>query len=326
MAETTRYRLTPSARTAVAVAGGVEVCSRLIEADTWRLLLEFEQPRTVAEVASRVEATLGDFESYVRTFVQWGLLASDLASKTTADGPNLKDALAPELLEPERFGRISSLLRQNRAVAIPDALDPALAEEVHAALFAHRSWQPLEVAQPFFHYRTHHLQDEALFPEPLKACRRLFASASTKRFAEELTGADCSGLPTFAASWYQPGEYSLPHSDAGQNRSVAFVWHLTRDWERSFGGELFWCPTGRALTPSFNCLTLFRVWGGSTHLVCPVGLHAVGKRLAVAGWWTCEGDEWSEPKGSANAMSPWIAGYGPPGCNDPVEDPRFLVF
>jgi hypothetical protein len=320
-----RFRLAEQAREARVVPGGVQVMSRTLEFDTFRVLLAFEPGRTVEEVfvESGIDDTLEGFTRHVRTFEKMGLLRPE-GTREIPPGPSLHDLLAPELQDPDLLARISGWLQQGRAVVLPDALRPELAREVHEALEAHEAWQPLEVFEPFFHYRVHQLEDETLFPPALRACQQLFCSAATRQFVSELAGADCRGLPTFAASWYQPGDYSLPHSDAGQLREVAFVWHLTRDWNPRWGGELYWCPTSRALSPQFNWLTLFRVHPGSTHLVCPVAPRATARRLAVVGWWNRTAGECAAPVASGEPMSPCIEGYAPAVA--PIADPRVQVF
>jgi hypothetical protein len=320
-----RFRLTEQAREARVVSGGVQVMSRTLEFDTFRVLLAFEPGKTVEEVfvESGIDDTLQSFAQHVRTFEKMGLLQRE-GTQLPPEGPSLGDTLSPELQDPELLAQISGWLRQGRAVALPDALRPELAREVHEALEAHELWQPLEVFQPFFHYRVHHLEDETLFPPALRTCQALFGSTATRQFVSELTGTDCRGLPTFAASWYQPGDYSLPHSDAGQLRSVAFVWHLTRDWSPRWGGELYWCPTGRALSPQFNWLTLFCVQPGSTHMVCPVAPRAGSKRLAVVGWWNRLGEEPVTEPAPIAPMSPCIEGYAP--SVEPIADGRVRVF
>jgi Rps23 Pro-64 3,4-dihydroxylase Tpa1-like proline 4-hydroxylase len=63
-----------------------------------------------------------------------------------------------------------------------------------------------------------------------------FSSDETKRLVGQLSGQNCSGSTSFWASWYQPGDHSLPHNDRvisdrlNEVRNVAFVWHLSKDW------------------------------------------------------------------------------------------------
>jgi Rps23 Pro-64 3,4-dihydroxylase Tpa1-like proline 4-hydroxylase len=95
----------------------------------------------------------------------------------------------------------------------------------------------------------------------------------------------------FSASWYLPGDHSLPHPDAvpsgaEANRQVAFVWHLAKDWRSEWGGALYCCTRGVYLPPVFNTLVLFNVGPETEPFVTQVSPYAQGKRLAINGWWT----------------------------------------
>ena len=81
----------------------------------------------------------------------------------------------------------------------------------------------------------------------------------------------------------------MPHSDDSAGRTVAFVWHLSRNWDPEWGGSLFWQaePSGRAYIPaSYNTLHLFSVTRQSDHFVTPVSAYAEEERLAFNGWFT----------------------------------------
>ena len=67
---------------------------------------------------------------------------------------------------------------------------------------------------------------------------------------------------------------------------MAFVWHLTKDWDPKWGGDLYWCRAHHFVTPSFNTLALFTVGPDSAHFVTHVAPGARSKRLAINGWWT----------------------------------------
>ena len=73
----------------------------------------------------------------------------------------------------------------------------------------------------------------------------------------------------------------------GARRRVAFVLHLTKDWESRLGGDLVFMNPPTFVTPTFNALTLFSVSRTSWHFVSPVVREAPPhlKRLAFSGWW-----------------------------------------
>ena len=71
-------------------------------------------------------------------------------------------------------------------------------------------------------------------------------------------------------------------------RTVAYVWHLSKGWQPEWGGGLYWADNAqnqRIYPASFNTLVLFLVTPSSSHFVTPVSRHAAGQRLAFNGWW-----------------------------------------
>lgn len=199
-------------------------------------------------------------------------------------------------LNPEVFAKESLLeelsghLVGGRLVLIRDAFQKAFADRVHACLERFTEWRVYERFQGKFHYHHHNIYDESLYPVDLEWCRRIFSSAPTKRLIESLSQRPCEAQTVFSASRYMPGDYSLPHTDLveceQEVRQVAFVWHLTRDWQDDWGGDLFWCPSNSYVTPGYNNLLLFNVSSESLHCVTHVSPYAQSKRLTINGWWT----------------------------------------
>jgi hypothetical protein len=191
----------------------------------------------------------------------------------------------------ETLQAINENLGNGKLVVIRNALKDAFAQRMFTCLDQHTEWKGYEQYQKHFHYHHHNLYEPRLFPPDLGLCREIFQSDSTKTFIQGLSQRDCQGRTLFSASWFLPGDYSFPHRDlvaAGDNeyRQVSFVWHLTKNWQSNWGGELFWCPRNRYLSPSFNTLVLFTIGRDSWHFVTPVSPYAQSKRLAINGWWT----------------------------------------
>jgi Rps23 Pro-64 3,4-dihydroxylase Tpa1-like proline 4-hydroxylase len=192
----------------------------------------------------------------------------------------------------ELLRQIHQQLVSGRLVTIRRGFKEPFAERMSECLNRFSGWRLYEdYSQEHFHYRHHNIYDDATAPTDLNLCREIFSSRATAAFAQRISGRECSGRTSLSASWYLPGDYSLPHSDrvgAGTSecRQVAFVWHLTKEWRPDWGGELFWCPAGHYLTPAFNTLNLFNVTRDSMHFVTPVSPYAQAKRLAINGWWT----------------------------------------
>lgn len=209
-------------------------------------------------------------------------------------------ALPRDLIHPRLFGRgsiwtsVRSALRTSRFVHITNALRPEIARSVHSALASSDAWRLHRDESPHFQCRHHNIYQRAAFPPVLSEVAEIFDAEGTKRWISDLAGVDATAPVTISASWYKPGDYSTPHRDVFRGRRVAFIWHLTDDWDPRWGGDLFWVPTGHAVPPRFNALTLFVVTGDNLHFVTPVSDIARGKRLAVSGWW-CSSDVDAEP-------------------------------
>ncbi len=189
---------------------------------------------------------------------------------------------------------VAPRLAAGQLVEVRDAFEPDFAERMFRSLDGCATWRLYENYDDEFHYHHHNLYDPAEFPPDLAACAQIFESAATKSWVSRLSGRACTGTPEFSASWYLPGDHSLPHNDSAGNdadsiRQVAYVWHLAKDWRSDWGGALYWCPKAAYLPPSFNTLYLFNVGPESNHFVTHVSPYAQAKRLAINGWWTGAG-------------------------------------
>jgi 2-oxoglutarate-Fe(II)-dependent oxygenase superfamily protein len=205
---------------------------------------------------------------------------------------SLRMILDPVVLQPDNWSRIQGALRELKLVVIRDAIKTTYAERVHASLCQCPHWAPYEGANDDFHFRHHNLYVKGVYPPEISECQAFFSAEDTKSLIGELSGRDCSAETSFSASWYMPLDYSLPHDDCTSGppprRQVAFLWHLTKDWDPRWGGHLYWGPSQQLVAPSFNTLMLFAIYPHSRHFVAPVAPNAVGKRLAISGWWQGE--------------------------------------
>ena len=204
---------------------------------------------------------------------------------------SLEFVLNPRVLANEAGKRqISDHLTNGGLVLIRDALQETVAMRMFACLDQFSDWKVYEDYQTNFHYHHHNIYEASLYPPDLNWCSGIFGSELTKSLIQALSRRDCTGETVFSASWYMPGDYSLPHDDLpgdeGAYRQVAFIWHLSKDWQPHWGGDLFWCRKNRYITPSFNSLILFNVSHENCHHVTQVSPHAAAKRLAISGWWT----------------------------------------
>lgn len=224
--------------------------------------------------------------------------APDAAASASTGGQAQTSSLSIEnFLRPSLRGSDSALadiiprLAAGGLVEIRNAFEPDFAERMHRCLDRQKAWRVHENYAERFSYHHHNIYHPEEFPEDLASCAKIFDSPGSKAWASRLSGRACLGPTSISASWYLPGDHSLPHSDnvttgAHFIRQLAFVWHLSKDWRSEWGGALYWCPRSSYLAPSFNTLYLFNVGPESTHFVTTVSPYAQGKRLTINGWWT----------------------------------------
>jgi Rps23 Pro-64 3,4-dihydroxylase Tpa1-like proline 4-hydroxylase len=90
------------------------------------------------------------------------------------------------------------------------------------------------------------------------------------------------------ATMYGPGSFLLAHDDHVdvENRRLAYVINLTRQWRPDWGGLLHFSERDGSVSdsffPHFNSLSLFAV--PQTHFVSYVPPFALAQRQAITGW------------------------------------------
>jgi hypothetical protein len=229
--------------------------------------------------------------------------AHSTPSYTLDDGSSIKQYLSPRLFEdPKILKDVGQKLRDGEIVVIRDAFVPEFAEGMYQELHDTTTWSRNEdYFDDGYHFRHYNVYDKKDFSSLFLSAINMFDSDTTKDFLTDLTGRDCTGEAVGAPSYYGPGDHSLPHTDHIGQRTIAYVWHLSKHWKPEWGGGLYWAqePLANAyLHASFNSLVLFSVTPHSSHFVTTVSPHATEKRLAFNGWW----------------QSSWI-----PNINDPIE-------
>src|SRR5262245_19174325 len=159
----------------------------------------------------------------------------------------LQSFLNDEIVNDESLlSEITRQLAAGKLITIRRAFKEPFARRMFQCLDEYSAWAAFEdFSQDYFQYRHHNIYESARAPVDLRLCEQIFDSNATKAFVQRLSGRDCSGRVALSASWYLPGDYSLPHTDrvgAGSRecRQVAFVWHLTKTWQPNWGGDLFW--------------------------------------------------------------------------------------
>mmetsp|Transcript_572 Transcript_572/g.813 ORF Transcript_572/g.813 Transcript_572/m.813 type:complete len:353 (-) Transcript_572:62-1120(-) len=216
---------------------------------------------------------------------------------------SIKDYLSPRLFDdPAILQDIGQRLRDGKLVVIRDAFVPAFAEAMYEELHSTDAWSKNENYLPDgYHYKHNNVYNKADYPPLCTPALEMFNSEESKKFMTDLTGRDCTGDTLGSPSYYESGDHSLPHTDHVGQRSVAYVWHLSKNWKPEWGGGLYWAqePLANAyFHANFNQLVLFSVTPMSSHFVTTVGPQATEKRLSFNGWW----------------QSSWV-----PNANDPLE-------
>jgi hypothetical protein len=256
----------------------------------------------------------------------WGLLAwsRHRVGETTRHEPIALDALTVDprargasgylptylngdiFADERRLGHIRDELSRGRLVAIRNAFDPALAEAVHLHLDQPTPWETSASYRSLqFIYRK---IEGASLPLPLKSLWTALLGTRSRAWMEALCGRPCDGDMELLAFWYMPGGYATPHSDGGSGRSIALVWHLTKDWDDRWGGEFIWHPSGTVFRPSFNSLFMFQVAANeSVHSIAPISPVARGLRRAAVIWYgTHQAHDWNGNRGaSTEALIPY---------------------
>jgi hypothetical protein len=256
------------------------------------------------------DVSMDELAGIVAEYARYGLLVRE---EPRVSVPGLRDLLDANVLATARsIEQLSAYLREGRAVVIPDALPDELAQRVYGELSQSTHWKIVESCHDFFHHRNSILSSSRPRMPAFEECAAIFEDVSTRRFINDMSGHDCTGQATTAASWYRPGEYALPHNDiiGLEGRSVAYIWYLTKEWRQDWGGALYWCPSGQYILPTFNTLVIFNVTPSNMHMVCPVAPGATSKRLTVNGFWhRGDGGEALPPIAPEASVS--SAAYGP---------------
>ncbi len=278
--------------------GQVEARTRskvlLIPLAAYRVLLDFNEPRTFDEALARIGTlSRGELGNIVDEMRERGLLTRVVAE--TEGGGEADDGGFARLFRRGTFDdpavvlHVTELLAGGRAVVIPNVFTEDIAEQLHEDLETRMRWRACEEHEQFGHFRFRNADLDRYFPTSITNLKQTLGSAAAKRFMARLSGKNCEGALEFGASWYMPGDHTHPHDDNWAHRSIVAIWNFSKAWDPTWGGSFFWAPTGTHVLPQFNCLTLFTVTRSSLHQVCVVSPFAQRKRLTVNAWWTNAG-------------------------------------
>lgn len=124
--------------------------------------------------------------------------------------------------------------------------------------------------------------------EPLAEIYQWLRSAEVLNMVRTVTGNVDLIAPSAQITSFAPGDFLTRHRDevTRENRRIAFVLNLTRDWHPDWGGLLqFFHDDGRtreAWPPQFNSLCLFDV--KHVHSVTCIAPFTPKNRISISGW------------------------------------------
>ena len=157
---------------------------------------------------------------------------------------------------PDALDSIRQKLRDGKLVVIHNAFPQAMADAAWADLNAiPDSHWPLHqnCETSGFCYAHHNIYDASQFTATMNDTLQVFDQPASQNFMADLSGRNCYGSPApganppGTASYYMPGDHSLPHTDHISYRTVAYVWHLSKDWRPEWGGALCEYSTIRSI-------------------------------------------------------------------------------
>ena len=275
----------------------------------------------------------------------------------------LTDMLGPWATSQAAWREVRTAMREGRFVTIRDALHPRLAEAIWQEMNATDRWAFRSGFEADYQFQGSSVMepdgvhDRTVF-EALNDLFDFLNAPEVKAPFAEAAGVSLDGPFQGFISRLNAGDYAAPHTDVheytmeqlnpeerllfpgGYRRAVAFVCHMSKDWDASWGGDLVWTSPMTHITPRFNSLTLFPSYNDAWHMVQPVAPHAakegMPKRLSISGWWTTtdhdagtrrETDLSAELCGKLDGCKrTWIGGDGTPvqtqfpDSHNPFED------
>ncbi|MDH5618525.1 MAG: 2OG-Fe(II) oxygenase [Gammaproteobacteria bacterium] len=123
---------------------------------------------------------------------------------------------------------------------------------------------------------------------PMHQYHEFINSDEVLDFMRTLSGESAVRKADSYASNYSPGHFLTTHDDrhASHDRVAAFVFGMTKTWDKNWGGHLaFFDDDGNitdALMPSFNTLNIFLI--PQMHSVQLVSPFAGANRISYLGW------------------------------------------
>ena len=278
----------------------------------------FEKGLKIDPTNQALQTNLNDLQAYLDEAETRGKLATNMRALARAPTPTRASHAAPaapgEGPDPQKdlVERVlGSWLKNNkvrrharrafgmfRPIQITNCFTDHFAEKLHRELNGTKDFIFYEGNSPFYQFRLnaiydddHSFQRHPMLIEALAALN----SDTVLDWIADVSNSDIERA-SLGASLYKPGDHTQAHTDMkdnddGTKRRVAYITHLTKNWDPTFGGDLVKMTPTTHILPLFNAITLFPVTLGGWHYVSPVTKRAEFpkyKRLAVSGWFMSE--------------------------------------
>lgn len=154
------------------------------------------------------------------------------------------------------------------------------------------AWLEAEEGEKFYRFSDYAgVLDEFQLSSNRTMFQQFFSALRNNRFKlffEEISGLELGSTPLINAYSYKSGDFLSHHTDDVKSKRLSFVFYLSPDWERRFGGILHMIDDNGDVTeidPDYNSLVIFDVAAKTKHFINPVEQCAGERtRLTISGW------------------------------------------
>lgn len=140
----------------------------------------------------------------------------------------------------------------------------------------------------YFFYKTMDVQMGDMSGTVYEETMKLFNGSEMLEFVGKITGLNLSVADKTFVSRYASRCFLSEHTD-DINGKLAFVCHLTKNWNPDWGGlylDLRDKNNIKTISPSFNKMVIFEVTDGvAPHSVTQVVDNTIHERISVSGWY-----------------------------------------
>jgi Rps23 Pro-64 3,4-dihydroxylase Tpa1-like proline 4-hydroxylase len=234
------------------------------------------------------------YEIWLKGWVQSGHLQPDAIEagrRTFMSHPARALVLKNFLLDPGAE-KLSRFLLNEARFELAYGLYSKSAKDGNLSGVSPAAWLEAEEKEKFYRFSDYAgVQDEFKLSSNLTVFQQFFSALRTDRFKlffEELSGLELGPAPLINAYSYKAGDFLDLHTDDVKSKRLSFIFYLSPEWDRRFGGLLNLIdPDGNVtqVDPDYNSLVIFDVAAKTKHFISPVEQRAGRRvRLTISGW------------------------------------------